>query len=77
MRKARTLAAAALCAVLVLGAVPAVAHEPHDPQRSGHSLRILAYFVHPVGWLIDTLFFRPAHWVVNREPVRTVVGHTD
>jgi hypothetical protein len=61
---------------IVLMAAPAGADE-HDPQRSGHPLRIIAYAVHPVGVIVDTLIFRPAHWVVHREPFRTLFGHTD
>jgi hypothetical protein len=66
---------AAFGLALALTAAPARADE-HDPQRAGHPLRILAYAVHPVGVIVDTLIFRPAHWVVHREPFRTLFGHT-
>lgn len=67
---------AAFGLALMLAAAPARADE-HDPQRSGHPLRILAYAAHPVGVIVDTLIFRPAHWVVHHEPFRTLFGHTD
>jgi hypothetical protein len=51
--------------------------DEHDPQRSGHPLRIVAYALHPVGVIVDTLVFRPAHWLVHHEPLRTLFGHTD
>jgi hypothetical protein len=51
--------------------------DEYDPQRSGHPVRIVAYAVHPVGVLIDRLILRPAHWVVSREPWKTIFGHTD
>jgi len=66
----------ALLALALGAARPAVADE-HDPQRTGHPLRILAYAVHPIGVALDYLLMRPAHWVVNREPFRTIFGHED
>jgi hypothetical protein len=67
---------AALALALLVASTSARADE-HDPQRSGHPLRIVAYALHPVGVIVDTLIFRPAHWVVHREPFRTLFGHTD
>ena len=52
-----------------------VSADDHEPRRAGHPLRIAAYVLHPVGVLIDTLVFRPAHWIGNYEPFRTVFGH--
>jgi hypothetical protein len=49
--------------------------DEYDPQRAGHPLRIVAYALHPVGVALDYLVFRPAHWLVSREPLRTVFGH--
>ena len=69
-------AGAVLALFLLVGAAPAVADE-HDSRFSGHPLRIAAYVVHPIGVLIDTIIFRPAHWVAEREPFRTIFGHRD
>ena len=62
-------------AVLAIGS-PAAADE-HRPERSAHPLRILAYPIHPVGITIDTLIARPAHWLIHREPLKTLFGHED
>jgi hypothetical protein len=66
---------ATFCALAaLLAATPALADD-HRSDRSGHPLKIVATVLHPVGWLIDTVIFRPAHWLQNREPVKTVTGH--
>lgn len=71
---------AALAAALLLGAAlgagPAAASD-HDPERAGHPLRMVAYALHPVGVAFDYLVMRPAHWLVHREPFRTLFGHRD
>ena len=67
----------ALIATLVIaGASPAVADD-YDSSTAGHPLRILAYAVHPVGVALEYLLVRPAHWLVTREPMKTVFGHKD
>jgi len=64
-------------AVALVGAVPAAHADDHDPEESGHPLRIVAYALHPVGVIVDTLVFRPAHWLVHHEPFTTLFGHED
>jgi len=49
--------------------------DDHDSRRSAHPARIAAYLLHPVGVALDWLIVRPAHWVVEREPFRTIFGH--
>jgi hypothetical protein len=68
---------AAVIGFALLVAAGAARADEHDPQRSGHPLRIVAYALHPVGVIVDTLVFRPAHWLVHHEPLRTLFGHTD
>ena len=68
--------AAALALAIALGAGPAQANQ-HDKRASGHPLRVAAYIVYPVGLLIETLIFRPAHWLVNHQPFTTIFGHDD
>jgi hypothetical protein len=66
---------ASLCAgIALLAAAPALADE-HRSDRSGHPLAIIGAVLHPVGWLLDTLIFRPAHWLENHEPIKTIEGH--
>ena len=66
--------AIAVAAVLLWTAAPAAA-DPHDSSESGHPLRIVAYIVHPVGVFLDTLIFRPAHWLVHRGSLKELFGH--
>ena len=76
-RRIRRSVASSVLALLVLSvAVPAGA-DPHDPEESGHPLRIAAYLMHPFGVLLDTLIMRPAHWVVSHEPFSTIFGHEE
>jgi hypothetical protein len=74
-RLGKLAAGLALCAALLVAA-PAQADD-HDSQRSGHPVRIVAYVLHPVGVIIDTLLFKPAHWLAHREPFQTLFGHQD
>ena len=63
-----------LATALLFATAPAQADE-HDCCRSGHPLRVVAYVLHPIGVIVDTLLFRPAHWAVHYEPLRTLFGH--
>ena len=72
---ARFLAAVAALAMLT-AASPAAAEE-YDETYSGHSLRIIAYVLHPIGVILDTLIFRPFHWIGSHEPFKTLVGQKD
>lgn len=74
-RRGTLLAAAALLGLLALA--PAARADDHDPKRSAHPVRIVAYALHPIGVVLDFLIVRPAHWVVEREPFRTLFGHED
>lgn len=51
--------------------------DDYESDRAGHPLRIAAYILHPIGWALDVLIFRPAHWVVSQEPFDEVFGHED
>jgi hypothetical protein len=72
----KTWLAFALAVPLLLQA-SAVRADEYDPKRAGHPLRILAYALYPVGYALDHLLMRPAHWVVMHEPFRSVFGHED
>jgi hypothetical protein len=73
-RRALTLVAALGLAAMLAIASPAAA-DRYEPREAGHPLRIVAYILHPVGVLIDTLIFRPAHWIGSFEPLATLFGH--
>ncbi len=74
-RTARLLAAVGALAMLA-AASPAAAEE-YDEGYSGHPLRIIGYVLHPVGVILDTLIFRPFHWIGSHEPFKTLVGQKD
>lgn len=75
-RRSRRAAGAALLAALLLAIAPAAARaDDHDPKRAAHPVRVAAYVLHPIGVVLDYLIVRPAHWVVEREPFRTLFGH--
>ena len=77
LRSGKRLAAlCGLLGVILTASSPALA-DVYDPKKSGHPLRVFAYVVHPFGVVLDTLIFRPAHWVVTREPLKALFGHTD
>lgn len=68
--------APALLVLALAAAMPGDARaDDHDARRSAHPARIAAYLLHPVGVALDWLLVRPAHWVVEREPFRTIFGH--
>jgi hypothetical protein len=72
---ARRLVLASL--VALLASAGAARADDYDPHRAGHPLRIVAYALHPVGFMIDYVILRPAHWFVSHEPWRSMFGHTD
>lgn len=77
-RRAALGVLALLSCVLMAAAPPPKAEgHKHRPDESGHPLRLIAYVVHPVGVIIDTLIFRPANWIVHWEPLATLFGHDD
>ncbi len=71
----RSIQAAVVVFVLAL-AGPAAAEE-YNSDRAGHPVRIIAYFVHPVGVFFDYAVLRPCHWVGSHEPFSTIFGHTE
>jgi hypothetical protein len=75
--RARRAGLAACAALALAAAAPAARADDHDPERAAHPVRIAAYVLHPVGVILDYLIVRPAHWVVEREPFRTLFGHED
>ena len=68
---------AALSAALVLALASPVAADEYDSTNSGHTLRLIAYVLHPVGVVLDFVLIRPAHWLVSNEPMKTLFGHED
>ena len=78
-RVRRVLMLVVLLPLLVAG-LPAFGSsddDEYDPKETGNPLRIVAYVLHPVGVILDTLIFRPAHWLGSKEPIKTLVGKDD
>lgn len=44
-------------------------------ETQTHPLRIVAYLVHPAGFALEWLLFRPFHYVVSRPGLDKVFGH--
>lgn len=56
-------------------AVPSLARSAeYNPRKAGHPVRIVAYVVHPVGYLLDRLIFYPAWRIGQWEPLAALVG---
>jgi hypothetical protein len=54
---------------------PAGSADDYDPQEAGHPLKLVAYMAFPIGTLLDYGLMRPAFWVVQKEPFRTIFGY--
>jgi len=50
------------------------AHDAYDDSES-HPLRLAAYALHPVGWMMEWLFMRPLHFVVSNPRLEPIFGH--
>jgi hypothetical protein len=55
---------------------PAGLADEYDPQEAGHPLKLIAYMAFPIGTLLDYGLMRPAFWVVQKEPFRTIFGYS-
>jgi hypothetical protein len=71
----RRAAASLVFGLLLVGAPGIAAADDYDSAMAGHPLRVIGYIVYPVGVLVDTLIFRPAHWIVSHEPIQSFFGH--
>ena len=76
LRRVGCALAAAVVTIVLVGAAPA-ADDNYDVKHSGHPLRVLAYVTHPIGVILHTLIFRPAHWIASHEPLKTIFGQID
>lgn len=61
---------------LTLGFKPALgAPDEYDDSQS-HPLRVAAYLLHPVGFIVEWTIFRPFHYLVSSsEPAEAFFGH--
>ncbi len=73
MRK--VVIAAAVAAVLGSSGFAGASTDRYDDTQS-HPLRVAAYLLHPVGYTLEWLVFRPFHALVSQEDLEPVTGHT-
>jgi hypothetical protein len=71
---ARKLLAASLLACVAAMPVSASAQDAYDDTQS-HPLRLAAYALHPVGFVLEWLVTRPIHFVVSQPALEPVFGH--
>jgi hypothetical protein len=45
-------------------------------EMQAHPLRIAAYLIHPIGFTLEWLVFRPFHRLVAQQSLAPVFGHT-
>jgi len=82
-RQLRRLAGVLVTALALGLAGPAAADDDevdwqdYNPRRAGNPVRIAAYVLHPVGVIVDYLVLRPAWWIGQHEPFRTIFGVED
>ncbi|MFP6579407.1 MAG: hypothetical protein VCC02_06330 [Myxococcota bacterium] len=71
----RIMAGLVGAAVLALSLPAAADRSPeYDPNQAGHPFKIVYYALYPIGFVLDVLILRPAHWLGQHEPFRTVFG---
>ena len=57
-------------------AVPAFAYyDEYDDYSGSHPLRIAAYAIHPIGYSLQWLLFRPVHALVSQPELQPIFGY--
>ncbi|HTC23887.1 MAG TPA: hypothetical protein VK688_05960 [Gemmatimonadales bacterium] len=70
----RLLTALFLTAALLGGPSAALAHDAYDDSES-NPLRIVAYALHPVGFVLEWVAMRPMHFIVSTPQLERIFGH--
>jgi hypothetical protein len=70
----RFLLTFAVATLLLGGSTTARAHDAYDDSES-NPLRLAAYALHPVGWMIEWAAMRPLHFVVSNPGLERMFGH--
>lgn len=63
-----------LVAVVLAVAAPVSAHD-YDRDDSDNPWRLVAYWLHPLGYGLETAITRPVHWAVSQPYMRVIFGH--
>jgi hypothetical protein len=72
----RLLAAGLIALTLGLHAGRALAVPDEYDETQSHPLRIIAYVVHPIGYALEWILFRPFHYLVSQPATAEAFGHT-
>lgn len=72
--KSRLITAALACLLAAAFTLPATANE-YDANDSDNPMRLVAYAVHPFGYVADRLVMRPIHWMVSQKYLCDFFGH--
>ena len=62
--------------LLLVFSAPAASHEI-EPEEAGHPLRVTAYILHPVGYVLYHGVIRPAHFFISLPGMSQVFGHSE
>ena len=76
-RRFRKLSFALLLSLVLSSFASTAMADEYRSERAGHPVRILAYLLHPIGFIAENLIFRPAHWLVSHDRLRAFFGHDD
>ena len=56
--------------------LPRIPETDDYDEMQAHPLRLAAYFVHPIGFTLEWLVFRPFHLLVSEPTLEPFFGHT-
>jgi len=69
------IAAGVFALTLACAAGPAVAVPDDYDDSQSHPLRVAAYLIHPIGYTLEWLVFRPFHYVISQPYLDQIFGH--
>jgi hypothetical protein len=81
MRLWQSLVAAGLATLVFSGTAPAYCGNQYScdggyNDGESHPLRIAAYALHPIGYTVEWLFFRPIHALVSQPELCPIFGYS-
>jgi hypothetical protein len=81
MRLWKSLVLAGLATVIFSGTAPAYCKNQYScdggyTDAESHPLRLVAYALHPVGYTVEWLFFRPIHALVSQPDLCPIFGYS-
>lgn len=63
-------------AALLVSASPAISHEV-EPEDAAHPIRVAAYVLYPVGYVLYQVVVRPLHGIVSQPGIQELFGHKE